>query len=123
MLGAVLYGPRDVRFEERPAPTIIEPTDAIIAVSATCVCGSDLWVSRFQSCHGPVPMGHDRNRRGGVGTRARPVHRVYGWTPAAVTSSSKPMPHPSGRASEESPARTYDEPKAIRRALNESVEP
>src|SRR5438445_12242313 len=43
MRGAVLYGPRDVRFEERPAPTIIKPTDAIIRMALTCVCGSDLW--------------------------------------------------------------------------------
>jgi len=43
MRGAVLYGPRDVRFEERDAPTIIKPTDAVIRISATCVCGSDLW--------------------------------------------------------------------------------
>ena len=41
MRGAVLYGPRDLRFEERDAPTIIEPTDAIIRISTTCVCGSD----------------------------------------------------------------------------------
>ena len=46
MKGTVLYGPRDVRFEERDAPTIIEPTDAIIRISATCVCGSDLWPYR-----------------------------------------------------------------------------
>jgi threonine dehydrogenase-like Zn-dependent dehydrogenase len=39
MQGAVLYGPRDVRFEERAAPTIIEPTDAIIALSYSCICG------------------------------------------------------------------------------------
>src|SRR2546430_9174558 len=43
MRGTMLYGPRDVRFEERPDPTIIEPTDAIIRISAACVCGSDLW--------------------------------------------------------------------------------
>jgi threonine dehydrogenase-like Zn-dependent dehydrogenase len=43
MRGAVLYGPRDVRFEEREAPTIVKPTDAIVRISATCVCGSDLW--------------------------------------------------------------------------------
>jgi len=42
MRGAVLYGPRDVRFEECAAPTILKPTDAIIRISATCVCGSDL---------------------------------------------------------------------------------
>ena len=46
MRGAVLYGPGDVRFEERDAPTIIKPTDAIIRLSATCICGSDLrWSS------------------------------------------------------------------------------
>jgi threonine dehydrogenase-like Zn-dependent dehydrogenase len=38
--GTVLYGPRDVRFEERPDPTLIEPTDAILQISAACVCGS-----------------------------------------------------------------------------------
>ena len=38
----MLYGPRDVRSEERPDPTIIEPTDAVIRLSAACVCGSDL---------------------------------------------------------------------------------
>src|SRR6266571_3376572 len=43
MRGAVLYAPGDVRFEERDAPKIIEPTDAVIRMSATCVCGSDLW--------------------------------------------------------------------------------
>ena len=34
MQGAVLYGPRDVRFEERELPKIIKPTDAIIRTSA-----------------------------------------------------------------------------------------
>lgn len=42
MRGAVLYGPRDVRFEERGVPKIIKPSDAIIRISATRVCGSDL---------------------------------------------------------------------------------
>lgn len=37
MLGAVLYGPRDVRFEERDIPRITKPTDAIIRISATSV--------------------------------------------------------------------------------------
>ena len=43
MRGAVLHAPGDVRLEERDDPTIVEPTDAIIRLSATCVCGSDLW--------------------------------------------------------------------------------
>ena len=44
--GAVILGPGDVRVEERDEPQIVEPTDAMIRVSAACVCGSDLWPYR-----------------------------------------------------------------------------
>src|SRR6266508_2148463 len=60
MRGAFIYGPRDIRFEERDDPKIIEPTDAIIRLSATCVCGSDLWPYRgIEAVQGPAPMGHE----------------------------------------------------------------
>src|ERR1700704_3387321 len=60
MQGAVLYGPRDVRFEERAAPRIIDPADAVIKISATCVCGSDLWPYRgINPTTEPTPMGHE----------------------------------------------------------------
>ena len=60
MRGAVIYGPRDVRLEERDDPKILEPTDAIIRLSATCVCGSDLWPYRgIEAVLGPTPMGHE----------------------------------------------------------------
>jgi len=60
MKGAVLYGQRDVRFEERAEPKILRPTDAIIRMSATCVCGSDLWPYRgFNPAAEPSPMGHE----------------------------------------------------------------
>jgi threonine dehydrogenase-like Zn-dependent dehydrogenase len=60
MRGTVLYGPRDIRFEDRPEPKITKPTDAIIRVSATCVCGSDLWPYRgVQPVEQPTPMGHE----------------------------------------------------------------
>jgi threonine dehydrogenase-like Zn-dependent dehydrogenase len=60
MRGAVLYGPGDVRFEERADPTIVEPTDAVIRMSATCVCGSDLWPYRgISPTAEPSPMGHE----------------------------------------------------------------
>jgi len=56
----MLYGPRDVRFEERDDPKIIKPTDAIIKISAACVCGSDLWPYRgIQEVTEPRPMGHE----------------------------------------------------------------
>lgn len=60
MRGAVLYAPGDVRVEDRPDPVIVEPTDAIIRLAATCVCGSDLWPYRgVEKPDGPVPMGHE----------------------------------------------------------------
>jgi threonine dehydrogenase-like Zn-dependent dehydrogenase len=60
MRGAVLYGPGDVRFEDRETPTIEKPTDAVIRMAATCVCGSDLWPYRgLQPMSGPTPMGHE----------------------------------------------------------------
>ena len=60
MKGAVLYGLRDVRYEDRAEPKIVRPTDAIIRMSATCVCGSDLWPYRgFNPAAEPSPMGHE----------------------------------------------------------------
>src|SRR3989442_3884371 len=60
MRGTVLYGPRDIRFEDRETPKVVEPTDAIIRISLTCVCGSDLWPYRgLQPINGPTPMGHE----------------------------------------------------------------
>jgi threonine dehydrogenase-like Zn-dependent dehydrogenase len=60
MQGTVLYGPRDVRFEEHDEPAIVEPTDAVIRLSASCICGSDLWPYRgLQPMKGPAHMGHE----------------------------------------------------------------
>src|SRR3954451_12358338 len=60
MRGAVLHGPRNIRVERRDDPKIVEPTDAIIRLSATCICGSDLWPYRGDDdTDGPMPMGHE----------------------------------------------------------------
>ena len=60
MRGAILYAPGDVRVDERDDPKIVEPTDAVIRLSATCVCGSDLWPYRgIEAVDGPSPMGHE----------------------------------------------------------------
>jgi threonine dehydrogenase-like Zn-dependent dehydrogenase len=60
MKGAVLHGARDVRFEERADPMILEPTDAILRLSVTSVCGSDLWPYRgIDAPAEPTPMGHE----------------------------------------------------------------
>ena len=60
MRGVVMHAPGDIRVEERPDPRIEQPTDAIIRLSAACVCGSDLWPYRgVQKIQGPTPMGHE----------------------------------------------------------------
>src|SRR3954447_13878367 len=60
MRGAVLHAPRDIRVETRDDPKIENPTDAVIRLGATCVCGSDLWPYRgLEPVNGPAPMGHE----------------------------------------------------------------
>lgn len=60
MRGVVMHAPGDVRVEELADPTIIEPTDAIIRVTSTCICGSDLWPYRgIEELNGATPMGHE----------------------------------------------------------------
>jgi threonine dehydrogenase-like Zn-dependent dehydrogenase len=60
MRGAVIHRAGDVRFEERPDPEIIEPTDAVIRTVAACVCGSDLWRYRgVAPVPQPTPIGHE----------------------------------------------------------------
>src|SRR5439155_24092097 len=83
MRGAVLYGPGDVRFEERDAPKITKPTDAIIRLSATCVCGSDLWPYRgVNQITQPTRMGHEYcgivEEIGSAVTKVKPGQFVIG---------------------------------------------
>ncbi|KKB11761.1 IMP dehydrogenase [Devosia geojensis] len=60
MRATVLHAPGDVRFEDVAEPEILEPTDAIIKLSATCICGSDLWPYRgLQPVNDPQHMGHE----------------------------------------------------------------
>ncbi|GLQ99361.1 zinc-dependent alcohol dehydrogenase family protein [Dyella mobilis] len=60
MLATMMYGAGDVRVEERPEPTILKPTDAIIRLSASCICGSDLWPYRGSNpITEPLAMGHE----------------------------------------------------------------
>jgi len=59
MKGVVMHSPGDVRVEEREDPKIIEPTDAIIRLAATCICGSDLWPYRGAEPAEHLLMGHE----------------------------------------------------------------
>jgi threonine dehydrogenase-like Zn-dependent dehydrogenase len=60
MLATILHGPRDVRCEEVPEPRLQHPTDAIIRLAASCICGSDLWPYRgLNPVTQPMAMGHE----------------------------------------------------------------
>lgn len=60
MLGTVLHAPGDVRCEHVPEPEILQPTDAIIRLAASCICGSDLWPYRgLNDITAPMHMGHE----------------------------------------------------------------
>jgi threonine dehydrogenase-like Zn-dependent dehydrogenase len=59
MRGVVMHSAGDVRVEEREDPTIIEPTDAIVRLTATCICGSDLWPYRGIEPADHQAMGHE----------------------------------------------------------------
>jgi hypothetical protein len=55
-----LYAPGDIRVEEAPDPVILAPTDAIVRVTAACVCGSDLWPYRgVRTASHTIAMGHE----------------------------------------------------------------
>lgn len=62
MRAVVMHKAGDVRVEDRPDPRIVDPTDAVIRLTATCICGSDLWPYRGIEPVDPVAhlrMGHE----------------------------------------------------------------
>ncbi|QCW50743.1 zinc-dependent alcohol dehydrogenase family protein [Nocardioides dongxiaopingii] len=60
MKATVIHGPRDIRFEEVPDPRIELPTDAIVKVHTSCICGSDLWPYRGDDeTTEPHTIGHE----------------------------------------------------------------
>lgn len=55
-----IHAAGDIRLEERPEPTITAPTDAVIKITAGCICGSDLWPYRGENpVAGGSTIGHE----------------------------------------------------------------
>ncbi|PYI39240.1 IMP dehydrogenase [Arthrobacter psychrolactophilus] len=60
MRATIIHGPSDIRVEDREYPTVLQPTDAVVKVTAACVCGSDLWPYRgVKPTHEPSAIGHE----------------------------------------------------------------
>jgi threonine dehydrogenase-like Zn-dependent dehydrogenase len=59
MRAAIIEAPGEIRVGDRPYPVVVAPTDAVVRVVLTCVCGGDLWQYRGESPFEPGPIGHE----------------------------------------------------------------
>jgi len=94
MRATLLYGNGDVRVEAVPDPVLHEPTDALVEVTHSCVCGSDLWPYKsFPAIEAPIRMGHEFigvvRESGAQVTGLRPGDRVI----APFVYSDNTCPH------------------------------
>jgi threonine dehydrogenase-like Zn-dependent dehydrogenase len=59
MRAALIEAPGEIKVGDRAYPVAVEPTDAVVRVVLTCVCGGDLWQYRGESPFEPGPIGHE----------------------------------------------------------------
>ena len=130
MRATVMYGAGDIRVEDRPDPSILEPSDAVVRTVAACVCGSDLWRYRgIAEVAAPTPIGHEYvgivESVGDEVTTIRPGEFVVGYptqiaTPD-TTASEKGANHKPGPRSTSGPSWTSDGSYMVFRRLRQDV--
>jgi hypothetical protein len=60
MRATIMYRAGDVRVEDVPDATIVDPTDALVRVTRACICGSDLWpYASMEASETGQSMGHE----------------------------------------------------------------
>ena len=60
MRATLMYSAGDVRIDNVPDATLVDPTDALIRVTRACICGSDLWPYKdLPPTPAGRPMGHE----------------------------------------------------------------
>ena len=60
MRATVMHSAGDVRIEDVPDPSIVEPSDAVVRVTRGCICGSDLWpYASMEPSESGQSMGHE----------------------------------------------------------------
>jgi threonine dehydrogenase-like Zn-dependent dehydrogenase len=59
MRAAIFNEPHSISVGDRPDAALAEPTDAVVRVVLSCVCGSDLWFYRGETPFEPGPIGHE----------------------------------------------------------------
>ena len=102
MKALVYHGPGQKAWQDVPDPTIIDPTDVIVAVDTTTICGTDLHILKGDVPDGdrradPRPRGrrHDhRGRPGGEQPRGRRPgdHLLHHLVRACVPTASQQLP-------------------------------
>jgi threonine dehydrogenase-like Zn-dependent dehydrogenase len=69
MRATLMYRAGDVHIEKVPDARLIEPTDALVVITAACICGSDLWpYKELGAVESGRPMGHEA-----IGRRCGPT--------------------------------------------------
>ncbi len=93
MRATLMYGAGDVRVENVPDPVIKHPTDALVRITASCVCGSDLWP--YATIHAPHRPTFQTRRVVGAGISPREGSGGP-WTPG---TRGRPRCPAGGRSS------------------------
>ena len=90
MRAVIMNAPGEVVVEERPLPVIQKPTDAVIKLAATCICGSDLWPYR-----GIRPVDHEAMGHEYVGEVVELSPVTLWWAPSAPPVASVKFARPA----------------------------
>src|SRR5438045_3308365 len=99
MRATLMYGAGDVRVETVPDARLVEPTDALVRVTRSAICGSDLWPYKSME---PTETGRPRRRCGSSHPGARDPQQADA-VPArrrpAATRAGQPSVEAHGRVS------------------------
>src|SRR5699024_4015769 len=106
MRAVIMNAPGQIDVTEREDPRIIGPTDAVVRLTATCICGSDLWPYRGVEPVDHLLIGHENvglvAQIGSAVTTLEPGALVDGpFVTSAGTGALRRAAHPSTRANAE----------------------
>ena len=96
MRATIMYRAGDVRVENVPDATIVNPTDALVRITRACICGSDLWPYHdLEPTEKGRPMGHEAiGIVEAVGTEVRKIRKGdFVVMPFAYSDGTCPFCH------------------------------
>lgn len=75
MRATIMYGAKEVRVQNVPDATLAQPTDALVRITRSCICGSDLWPYR-EPGHNAAGQRIGHEAIGIVEAIGRDVHKI-----------------------------------------------